>query len=240
MVFLIDDLLADSAIGGLLASIATYVFSSAEVAAPMVEEGLLLTEEGTIAGEQSAIDEFANQARLTNPIFESQETKSLLINTFGADGLDAVVEIADEIPNNTRLPSYSYYEKMFDDVIASMSNGTMNKQSFSNSVCKLADSISKQVPRDTPGFKKLVTDVIKGAIANPKKVIGGAAAVVGGVAIAKGVYDQFKASYNGGKHLPRDLKKTVKDTISGVTKVATDTKKDVDDLIGLLPKGIDT
>lgn len=236
MVFLIDDLVEGTAITSLIASIASFVFASSEVAADitLTEEMGIGVAEG-ITTEEAEIDAFANEARLNNPIFDSKEAELILTNTLDSEGVEGAIEISEGLPNLTRLPAYDYYEKMFNDFVLSNTNGTVDKNSLMNSISKIANSVAKKVPRDSAGFKKLIIDIVRGAMANPKKLIGVGIAGIGVAAAGKTVYDQLKASYNGGRHLPRDIEKTAKDVVDGTSKVVKDTKQDVDDLIDMLP-----
>lgn len=195
MVFFLDDVVEDVTIGGIIASLASFLFPAAEEATAEVIPGvgsmLTKTAESTEGGVEYL--------------------KSLLGNA-GNSVKNLTSDVVEEI--ELLEPEFESYKdqanSIYEDVMQG-NIGTKDKQGYVNSITNLIGEVGKKIPPSTQGFQQLVTDIVSHVKNNPKKVLAAGALIAGGTAAGVGLMKKLKEDYSKAKRIPGDIKRDVDD-----------------------------
>ncbi len=167
------------------------------------------------------------------------ETGLVLSETIGVEGVDAIVSYVEGSPvvsyvarGVQTIDELSGEEiSMFDQVNIPIE--AQEKEKFFDMVSRVATSLSKKIPRDAPGFKVMLKDIVQGVLNHKGKLLAGTSVgitAIGGLS----VLNELRKAYNNGKKIPNDVDKIyndVKDTGSDIVKDTSDTISDVKGLI---------
>jgi uncharacterized protein YoxC len=206
MVFFLDDVAEDLTIAGIFGSLAAYLFPAAEASAPEVLPGVsgMLTETAT----------------------ETEGGIEYLKSILGRSG-DSIKNLTQDAVEQIELlePEYDEFKETANSIYNDVMQGNIdvkNKEGYVNSISNLIGELGKSIPKDSEGFKQLVTDIVTHAKNNPKKILAAGAVVAGTTAAGVGLMKKLKDDYYKAKRIPGDIKKDIDDIAQTVDDMIPD------------------